>query len=87
MRDGLRQVHNALVGAGLRSKIKLGAFGKILSTFDIARCIALGADWCNPGRGFILLLAVFNRAIVTPMHVHWFGNSGPGASTRSSCVR
>jgi glutamate synthase domain-containing protein 2 len=56
MRDGLRLVHNALVGAGLRSKIKLGASGKILYTFDIARCIALGADWCNPARGFMFTI-------------------------------
>jgi glutamate synthase domain-containing protein 2 len=56
MRDGLRLVHNTLVGAGLRGQIRLGASGKILSAFDIARCIALGADWCNSARGFMFAI-------------------------------
>ncbi|WP_249927300.1 glutamate synthase-related protein, partial [Escherichia coli] len=30
--------------------------GKITSAFDIARTIALGADWCNAGRGFMFAL-------------------------------
>jgi glutamate synthase domain-containing protein 2 len=51
LRDGLTFVHSALVGAGLRDKIRLGAAGKITSGFDMARVIALGADWCNAARG------------------------------------
>lgn len=53
LRDGLAFVHNALVGAGLRETIKLGASGKIASAFDIARVMALGADFCNAGRAFM----------------------------------
>ena len=53
MRDGLNFVHNALVGAGLRDKIRIGAAGKIISAFDMARAFALGADWCNAARGFM----------------------------------
>ncbi len=53
LRDGLDFVHNALVGAGLRPRIRLGASGKIISAFDIARAMALGADWCNSARGFM----------------------------------
>ncbi len=53
MLEGLTFVHNALRGAGIRSEIRLGAAGKILSAFDIARALALGADWCNSGRGFM----------------------------------
>ena len=53
MRDGLSFVHNALVGTGLRGRIRLGASGKIVSGFDIARAMALGADWCNAARGFM----------------------------------
>jgi glutamate synthase domain-containing protein 2 len=56
MRDGLRLVHNSLVGAGLRDRIKIGASGKVISAFDIARCLALGADWCNSARGFMFAL-------------------------------
>jgi hypothetical protein len=32
---------------------KLGASGKVVSAFDIARAMALGADWCNAARGFM----------------------------------
>ncbi len=56
LRDGLQLVHNSLVGAGLRSRIKIGASGKVISAFDIARCLALGADWCNSARGFMFAL-------------------------------
>ena len=53
LRDGLTFVHSALVGANLRSRIRIGAAGKITSGFDMARVIALGADWCNAARGFM----------------------------------
>jgi glutamate synthase domain-containing protein 2 len=56
MREGLNFVHNALVGINARWHIKLGASGKIISGFDIARAMALGADWCNAGRGFMFSL-------------------------------
>jgi glutamate synthase domain-containing protein 2 len=49
-------VHNTLVGVGLRDRIKLGASGKIVTAFDIARIGALGADWCNSARGFMFAL-------------------------------
>ncbi|MGA1660338.1 MAG: glutamate synthase-related protein, partial [Burkholderiaceae bacterium] len=41
---------------GLREQIRIGASGKIISAFDIARCMALGADWCNSARGFMFAL-------------------------------
>ncbi len=53
MIEGLTFVHNTLRGAGLRDQIKVGAAGKIVSAFDIARALALGADWCNSARGFM----------------------------------
>jgi glutamate synthase domain-containing protein 2 len=53
LRDGLSFAHNALVGVGLRDRIKIGASGKITSAFDMARVLALGADWCNAARGFM----------------------------------
>ena len=53
LRDGLNFVHNALIGIGLRDRVKLGASGKIISAFDMARVMALGADWCNSARGFM----------------------------------
>jgi glutamate synthase domain-containing protein 2 len=56
LREGLRLVHNTLVGIGKREQISIGASGKIISAFDIARAIALGADWCNSARGFMFAL-------------------------------
>ncbi len=51
--DGFLLVHNTLVAAGIRDKIKIGVSGKLISAFDIARMLALGADWCNSARGFM----------------------------------
>ena len=56
LRDGLMYVHNALVGIGKRGQIRIGASGKITSAFDMARAMALGADWCNAARGFMFAL-------------------------------
>ena len=56
LQEGLRLVHNTLVGAGLRDQIRVGASGKIVSAFDMARALALGADWCNSARGFMFAL-------------------------------
>lgn len=53
MREGLLFVHNTLVGLNLRDKIRIGASGKIVSAFDIASVLAIGADWCNSARGFM----------------------------------
>jgi glutamate synthase domain-containing protein 2 len=56
MREALLFVHNTLVGAGLREKIKIGVAGKIVSAFDIATALAIGADWVNSARGFMFAL-------------------------------
>ncbi|HZC15638.1 MAG TPA: FMN-binding glutamate synthase family protein [Caulobacteraceae bacterium] len=53
MREGLLFVHNVLVGAGLRNRMKIGVAGKIVSAFDIASVLAIGADWANAARGFM----------------------------------
>ena len=56
LQEGLLLVHNTLVGLNLRDKIKLGCAGKVITAFDIARMLALGADWCNSARGFMFSL-------------------------------
>ena len=56
LQEALRLVHNTLVGVGLRDSIHIGASGKIVSAFDMARALALGADWCNSARGFMFAL-------------------------------
>ena len=56
LREGLTFVHNALVGVGLRDRIRIGCSGKIVTAFDMAAAFALGADWCNSARGFMFAL-------------------------------
>jgi glutamate synthase domain-containing protein 2 len=56
LQEGLLLVHNTLVGLNLRDRIKIGASGKVISAFDIARTLAIGADWCNSARGFMFAL-------------------------------
>ncbi len=56
LREGLNFVHNALIGAGLRERVMLGASGKIVTAFDMTRAFALGADWCNSARGFMFAI-------------------------------
>ena len=56
LQEGLLLVHNSLVGLNLRARVKLGAAGKVVGAFDIARMMALGADWCNAARGFMFAL-------------------------------
>uniref|UniRef100_UPI003562C313 FMN-binding glutamate synthase family protein n=1 Tax=Marinobacter sp. TaxID=50741 RepID=UPI003562C313 len=54
--EALLLVHNTLVGTNLRDDIAIGAAGKITSAFNIARTLALGADWCNSARGYMFAL-------------------------------
>lgn len=56
LQEGLLLVHNTLLGANLRHRVQIGAAAKVITAFDIARMMALGADWCNSGRGFMLAL-------------------------------
>ncbi|HUN50695.1 MAG TPA: FMN-binding glutamate synthase family protein, partial [Candidatus Sulfotelmatobacter sp.] len=56
LREGLVLAHNCLIGAGLRDAVRLGASGRIVTAFDMARVLALGADWCNAARGFMFAL-------------------------------
>ena len=56
MLEGLHFVHTTLRGAGLRGRIRIGAAGKIVSAYDIARAMALGADWCNSARGYMFAI-------------------------------
>ena len=56
LQEGLLLVHNTLVGVNLRERVHIGCAGKVITAFDIARMMALGADWCNAGRGFMMAL-------------------------------
>lgn len=78
MREGLMLVHDTLVGMNLRSQIRLGAAGKLTSAFDIARTMAMGADWCNSARGFM-----FAVGCIQAMNCHT-GKCPTGVTTQDS---
>jgi glutamate synthase domain-containing protein 2 len=76
LQEGLTLVHNTLLGVGLRQKIKIGCAGKVVSAFDMARLLALGADWCNSARGFMFALGC-----IQAQHCH-SGQCPTGVSTQ-----
>lgn len=56
MREGVSFVHNALIGFGLRDRIRIIGAGKVLSAFHLFRVLALGADAVNSARAMMLAL-------------------------------
>lgn len=56
LNEGLAFVHSALKGVGVRDQVRVIASGKIISSFDIVRMFALGADMCNSARGMMFTL-------------------------------
>jgi glutamate synthase domain-containing protein 2 len=76
LQEGLLLVHNTLKGVNLRERIRLGCAGKVISAFDIARMMALGADWCNSARGFMFALGC-----IQAQHCHT-GNCPTGVTTQ-----
>ncbi len=56
LRDALIFVNSALIGIGLRDKIRIIAAGKIFTAFHLLRVIALGADAANSARGMMFSL-------------------------------
>ncbi|WTJ85437.1 FMN-binding glutamate synthase family protein [Streptomyces sp. NBC_01538] len=51
--EGLITVHNALVGAGLRDRIRIGASGKIALGSDLVKRMVQGADYGNAARAMM----------------------------------
>lgn len=56
MRDAVIFVNEALIGIGLRDKVRIIASGKVFSAFHLLRIIALGADTVNSARGMMFAL-------------------------------
>jgi glutamate synthase domain-containing protein 2 len=52
--EGLMMVHNALVGCGLRDRVKLGASGKVATGSDLVKRLAQGADYTNAARAMMM---------------------------------
>ena len=53
MVDGVILMRNALVGAGIKDKVRLAASGKVYSGYGLAHSMAMGVDWCNAARAFM----------------------------------
>ncbi|WP_436842042.1 FMN-binding glutamate synthase family protein [Streptomyces virginiae] len=51
--EGLMAMHNALVGVGLRDRIRIGASGKVATGSDIVKRLLQGADYTNAGRAMM----------------------------------
>lgn len=56
LRDAIAFVYDCLNGFGIKNEIKIIASGKIISGFDIIRCLSIGADLCNSARGMMFAL-------------------------------
>jgi glutamate synthase domain-containing protein 2 len=52
--EGLMMLHNALVGCGLRERIRVGASGKVATGSDIVKRLAQGADYTNAARAMMM---------------------------------
>lgn len=76
LREGQIMVRNALVGTGLKPRVKIAASGKIHSGAQMAKAFALGADWCNAARPFM-----FSLGCVQSMQCHT-GHCPTGVATQ-----
>ncbi len=54
--DGLRIVHNALIGTGLRDRVRIGASGKVATGTDIVKRLIQGADYTNSARAMMMAI-------------------------------
>jgi glutamate synthase domain-containing protein 2 len=52
--EGLLNVHNALVGVGLRDQVKVGASAKVATGIDIVKRLVQGADYTNSARSMMM---------------------------------
>ncbi|SFB29420.1 Glutamate synthase domain-containing protein 2 [Flavobacterium swingsii] len=56
LREALAFVYDALNGFGIKNEIKIIASGKVITGFDIIKCLSIGADVCNSARGMMFAL-------------------------------
>ncbi|MFC9293679.1 FMN-binding glutamate synthase family protein [Streptomyces sp. NPDC057011] len=54
--EGLMTVHNALVGAGLRDRVRIGASGKVATGGDLVKRLLQGADYTNAARAMMFAI-------------------------------
>jgi hypothetical protein len=63
VQEGLNLVHNTLIGVEPARPHQDRRAGKVINSFDLARMFALGADWCNSGRGFMMALGCIQAQV------------------------
>ncbi|GAA1249514.1 FMN-binding glutamate synthase family protein [Kitasatospora nipponensis] len=51
--EGLMTVHDALLGTGLRDRIRIGASGKVATGSDLVKRLIQGADYTNAARAMM----------------------------------
>ncbi len=56
LRESLAFVYDCLNGFGIKKEIKIIASGKVITGFDIIKCLSIGADVCNSARGMMFAL-------------------------------
>ncbi|WP_354382051.1 FMN-binding glutamate synthase family protein [Streptomyces sp. PvR034] len=54
--EGLATVHNALVGCGLRGRVRIGASGKVATGSDLVKRLLQGADYTNSARAMMFAI-------------------------------
>ena len=81
--EGLVLMRNALVGAGLKNSVRLAASGKVYSGMGLALNMALGADWCNAARAFMMSVGCIQAQRCHHGHLpHRRHDAGPAAAAR-----
>jgi glutamate synthase domain-containing protein 2 len=66
--EGLMLVHNSLVGAGLRDRIRIGASGKVASGVDIVSRVIQGADFTLAARAMMFAVGCIQALTCNTNH-------------------
>ena len=84
--DGLMIMHNALVGTGLRDRIRIGAAGKVASGNDIIKRLIQGADYTNAARSMMMAKLAETEQPYPPGQ-HWkYSNLGIAPTKRTAVI-
>lgn len=68
LEEGLVFVRNALVASGLKHRVCIAASGKVASGMDMLRCLALGADYVNAARSFMISVGCIQAQVCHTNH-------------------
>ena len=86
--EGLMTVHNALVGVGLRDRVRVGASGKVATGNDIVKRLIQGADYTNSARAMMMAVGCIQAQTLPHQHLPGGGRDpGPQAHARPRRAR